>query len=105
MGISPHEQQQFESLVANFNVEDTGLVKAMERRAKATEMTFTPLPNLPLYRIIMFYTFLLCSLACSPASFFLVKEDIQLSLMILMAGPMFLLFAYQIRPRTKRLAR
>jgi len=100
LGISPHEQYQFENIVAGFDIADNSLAKRMEKRAKASEMTFTPLPHLPTFRVIMCYLFLLCSVACSPVSFFLIKDDISLSLMVLMLAPILLVCAYKVKPQT-----
>lgn len=100
MGISPHEQYQFETIVAGFDVADNNLSKKMAKRARASEMTFISLPHLPAFRVAMCYLFLICSVACSPISFFLIKEDISLSLMVLMLAPVLLVCAYKVKPKS-----
>lgn len=46
MALSEYDKAQFESLTADFAIEDATALKIMEKRDKASEMSFVPLPHL-----------------------------------------------------------
>lgn len=46
MTLSEYEKTQFEQLTADFNVEDAGALKEMEKLDKASALSFVALPSL-----------------------------------------------------------
>jgi hypothetical protein len=45
MSITPDEQKQFDSIVSDFELEDTTVLEKMEKKDKNSEMIFIPLPH------------------------------------------------------------
>jgi hypothetical protein len=87
--------------VANFESTALADVRRMERRAKASEMTFTPLPHLPLTRTVMFYAMLVCAIISGPSCIFMMGINKPLAIALFVAGPVFLLLAGLVSPARK----
>jgi hypothetical protein len=52
MALTDYEKTQFENLTANFAVEDASALRKMEKKDKATAMTFVALPSIHLILLV-----------------------------------------------------
>jgi len=69
MSITPNDNEKFEAIVAGFEVTDTAAVKQLERKNKASEMTFTPLPSLKALGFLLDNFFMAGFYICALVSF------------------------------------